>query len=85
MPQNFTDAVTDALQRAFSEAQRRKNTEVTENHLLWSFLEDPQGYFSSIIGHLNAQPQQLLNEIEMKLSQAATYTGATTDMKMALG
>jgi len=34
MNPNFTDHVTQAIQQAFAEAQRRNNTEVSENHLL---------------------------------------------------
>jgi len=77
MTHNFTDAVTTALQEAYSDAQKRQNTEVTENHLLFAFLEDPQGYFSSVLSHLNANPQSLRQEIDSNLSQQATFSGTT--------
>ncbi len=79
MEQNFTDSVTHALQQAFSEAQRNKNTEVTENHLLNAFLEDPQGYFSSILTSLNAKPESLRQQVGDHLSRLATFTGPATD------
>lgn len=75
MDQNFTDAVTNVLQRAFSEAQSRNNTEVTENHLLLAFLEDPEGYFNSILANLNADPRSLIQEVIQNLNKLPTYSG----------
>ncbi len=74
----FTESVTIALQNAFAEAQRRNQTEVTENHLLGAFLQDPQGYFHSILTHLGTQPQVLLREVERDLSHLPTFSGPTT-------
>lgn len=74
MAQNFTDAVTNALQEAVSDAQRRQNTEVTENHLLWAFLEDPNGYFDSILDNLNTKPADLLTEVNKALDRLPTYS-----------
>lgn len=73
----FTDSVTDALQAAFAEAQRRNQTEVTENHLLWAFLQDPQGYFNSILSGLGTKPQTLLREVEHNLEHLPTFSGST--------
>lgn len=75
MNPNFTDAVANALQSAFNEAQTRKNTEVTENHLLLALLSDPQGYFVSILDNLNTQPQTLANDVENTLSRVPTFSG----------
>ena len=75
MQQQFTDSVTDALQAAFAEAQRRNQTEVTENHLLWAFLQDPQGYFHSILSNLETQPQALFREVEHTLEHLPTFSG----------
>ncbi len=74
MNPKFTDSVTNALQVAFAEAQKRNQTEITENHLLWAFLKDKEGYFYSILSSLNAQPQTLLNEVEQNLSRLATFS-----------
>ncbi len=78
MKQNFTDSVTEAIQMAFTEATRRKNTEVTENHLLWGFLQDPKGYFSSILSGLGTHPGQLFNRVEADLAKLPTFTGTTS-------
>lgn len=74
----FTDSVTDAIQAAFAEAQRRQNSEATENHLLWAFLQDPQGYFNSILTNLGAKPQSLLREVEHTLEHLPTLSGGQT-------
>lgn len=76
MAQNFTDAVTTALEEAFSQAQSKKNTEVTENHLLLAFLEDPEGYFYTTLNSLNVTPQTLIQETEQSINKLPTYTEA---------
>ena len=75
MEQNFTDPVVQALQGAFAEAQKRQNTEVTETHLLLSFLENPQDYFSSILTSLNSHPEKLLQEAGTQVSRLPTFSG----------
>lgn len=83
MAQNFTDAVTQALQNAFATAQQQRNTEVTENHLLNAFLEDPQGYFSSILSKLNAEPSRLATEVQEHLSRLPTFSGDSAEPPQA--
>lgn len=77
--QNFTDAVSNALQQAFAEAQERKNTEVTENHLLLAFLEDPNGYFRSVLTQLGANPEELEEKVLENLNRLPTITGNTSE------
>ncbi len=72
---NFTDAVSGALQQAFTDAATRKNTEVTENHLLSAFLSDPQGYFASILSNLQTQPDALTHEVGESLGRTPTFSG----------
>lgn len=76
MAQNFTDAVAQAIQNAFALAQQKHHTEVTENHLLFAFLEEPQGYFNSILTSLNLDPLPLIELLERDLGRLATYSGA---------
>lgn len=75
MPQNFTDAAANALQEAFRLAEERKNTEVTENHLLYAFLNDQTGLFYTVLSNINARVPELLQEIEIYLSRVATFSG----------
>jgi ATP-dependent Clp protease ATP-binding subunit ClpB len=77
MAPNFTEAVTQALEEAFKEAQQRANTEVTDSHLLYGFLKDPQGYFCSILNHFKADTPSLLQELEKYLKQLPTFSGAS--------
>ena len=75
MSQNFTDSVTEAIQSAFATAQNKNQTEVTENHLLWAFLENPEGYFYSILSALNTNPSALLSEVKASLERTPTFSG----------
>ncbi|CCB86925.1 MULTISPECIES: ATP-dependent Clp protease ATP-binding subunit [Parachlamydia] len=75
MNQNFTESVTQALQLAFSDAQQRHDIEVTENNLLMAFLSDPEGYFNSILSHLNANLDSLTSELRRHLNSQPTYSG----------
>lgn len=76
MAQNFTDSVTAALQEAFTDAQRRKNSEITENHLLHAFLKEPEGYFTTILTSLKVDFEPLIEEVDKYLNKLPTYTGA---------
>lgn len=75
MNQNFTDSVTEALQQAFTDAQQLQNTEVTDNHLLAAFLNQPEGYFISILNNLNTKPAMLINKLQQELSRLPTFSG----------
>ena len=79
MAQNFTEAAQNAIQEAFRDAQDRKNTEVTENHLLLAFLSDPQGYFISVLSNLKANSEKLIQDLEENLSRLATFSGPSQE------
>jgi ATP-dependent Clp protease ATP-binding subunit ClpB len=73
MTQNFTDSVAQAIQEAFTYAQERNNTEVTENHLLWAFLEDQEGYFTSVLKSFNTDINALKKDVKKAIDQLPTY------------
>lgn len=75
MAQNFTDAVTACLQKAFDDAQKRQNPEVTENHLLLAFLEDPSGYFTTILTSLKIESDNLFDAVIDDVEKLPTYSG----------
>lgn len=79
MAQNFTDSVSHALQESFQIAQEMKATEVTDNHLLKAFLNDPEGYFASILSNLGGDPIKLLNEVEATIGRLPTYSSPTAE------
>jgi ATP-dependent Clp protease ATP-binding subunit ClpB len=74
MPQNFTEAVQKAIEEAFSLAQAARQSEVTENHLLKAFLNDPEGYFCSLLRTSNGDPMLLLKEVDSELTRLPTLS-----------
>src|ERR1700722_12745494 len=81
--QNYSEAVQNAFQKAFQIAQSNRNPEVTENHLLLSFLEDPQGYFYSILDELQGQPEQLVQKVTKATSHLPTFTEGGSEPQAA--
>jgi ATP-dependent Clp protease ATP-binding subunit ClpB len=83
MNQNFTDSVSTALQNAFAQAQEEKKTEVTDNQLLLSFLEDKKGYFSEILSNLNTQPSTLIQKLQQDVNRQPSFSGSTLEAPSA--
>ena len=53
MPQHqYTEPVQTALQQSVAQAKQRKQSQVHEAHVLYNFLEDKEGYFTSLIRRL---------------------------------
>lgn len=78
MAQNFTENTEEAIQLAFREAEKLKNTEVNENHLLFAFLEEEESYFRSLLINLGGNIQKLQEEVKKALNQAPTFASGTT-------
>jgi ATP-dependent Clp protease ATP-binding subunit ClpB len=75
MPQqNFTEAVAEAIQAAFTYAEDNRHTEVTENHLLYGFLIDDEGYFPSILKTLNIPSDELYKKTVEFLQKTPTFS-----------
>ncbi len=75
MSYNFTDAVTQALQDAIQNAETAKQTEVAENNLLLSFLEQDDGYFPMILKSLNLPIEDLVKKTELAITTLPTFSG----------
>src|SRR5882757_9422272 len=75
MAPQFTESVRDALERAFNLAQEHNHSEVNENHLLYAFFEDPQGYFWTLSSSLNLNHQPLIPQLDEALKRVATFSG----------
>ena len=73
----FTDAVSDALQRAQINAQAHHNTEIHEVHLLFGFLEQEEGYFQMLMKRLKLPYHSLIKKLEEFLPSLATFSGQT--------
>src|SRR5690349_12686055 len=75
MNPQFTESVQTALERAFQNAQESHHTEVGENHLLLSFLQDPQGYFTTFASSLGLDPEEIIPKLESTLKQTPVFGG----------
>ncbi len=72
--QNFSDAAQTAVQEAFQKAQSKHNTEVTDHHLLLSFLTDQTGYFHSILEDLKVNPASLMRDVDEVINHLPTFS-----------
>ncbi len=74
MNPQFTDAAIQAIQNALQLAEERHHTEVTENHLLYAFSSDIEGYFPKFIEGLGLQIATLRSLLEKALQSSAQFT-----------
>jgi ATP-dependent Clp protease ATP-binding subunit ClpB len=72
--ENFSDAIQTAVQAAFQKAQHNQNPEVTENHLLLALLEDPQGYFNTLLEETGGDGSQLGRSVAQAITHLPTFT-----------
>jgi ATP-dependent Clp protease ATP-binding subunit ClpB len=77
MAPQFTESARDVLERAFNSAQEQRHTEVNENHLLYAFFEDAQGYFWTVSSSLNLKPELLIPQLQETLKHVAIFSGGT--------
>lgn len=85
MPTQFTEKAQKTLEKSFKHAQKHLHTEVSENHILYCFLENPEDFFSSIARSLKLQPKTLFSQVKNTLSKAPTFTQAGTEPSLSLG
>lgn len=77
MAENFTDAVAEVIQNSFKDAETRRNSEVTENHLLLEFLKKPDDYFCSILSNLKTNSSRLMDEVQKNLNHLPTLSSSS--------
>jgi len=75
MAYNFSEPVAKAMEEAMGSAQAAQRTEVTENDLLFSFIQDPSDYFCSVLGALGLNSDDLRALVESHLRKGATFSG----------
>ncbi|HSW86256.1 MAG TPA: AAA family ATPase [Rhabdochlamydiaceae bacterium] len=75
MAPQFTEAVAQAFEQAFQYAQGHHHTEVGENHLLFAFFSEPQGYFQTFASANNLNVQDLLSTLEFQLKKVPVFSG----------
>jgi len=83
MAPQFTDNVTDALEKAFKQASEKSLVEVTENHLLKALIDDEKGYFVSILKALTIDRDALLKDVGAKLDSSPSYQGTASTPKVS--
>lgn len=77
MPQQFTESVAESLQEAFRLAEEMHHAEVYDTHLLYSLLQDKEGYFRTIISALGASAESLEKAAKEKLHELPTIEGTS--------
>jgi len=80
MAPQFTDSVSEALQKAFEKAKELHQTEVTENNLLAVLLADVNGYFFSLLSSLSTKVDQLKKDVEKAVEKQPTFTSAPAEV-----
>ncbi len=77
MKPEFTESSAKALEAAIDKAKTLHHTEISDSHLLWGFLQDPGGYFISIMNSLGLDPKSLESVLLKSLGTKPTYEGAS--------
>ena len=78
MAQQFTEAVSEAIQEAFRLAESMHHAEVHDTHLLYALLQDKQGYLSSLLASLKAPADGLEGLLKQHLSSLPSLEGETS-------
>lgn len=87
MNQNFTDQLSQALEKALVLAQGAKNTELSENHLLSALLSEKKAYFHTLLAHFVSQRDlNLLEEqTQAALKKLPVFSGPVESPKASSG
>lgn len=73
MNPQFTDSVMEAIQKALQIAQERQHTQITENHLLYAFFLEKEGFFPELIALLKLDPQPLIKALESAIQHTPRF------------
>ena len=76
MAPQFTEPVAMAFERALELASEKKHTQLTDEHLLLSFLEDQNGYFETFAKKHHLNSAELKQSLEQKLAHLSTFAEA---------
>ncbi len=70
----FTEPVAAVLERALTIARERKHTQLTDNHLILSFLEEPDGYFQTFAKKHHLNEKELVAALKKKLDTLSCFS-----------
>lgn len=83
MNPQLNETVTKVLEEAFQDAQKRKNPEISDLHLLKAFLSDPKGYFLTLAKALHINFTDIQPNLEKALNSLPTYEGSSQQPQVA--
>lgn len=73
MAYHFTDAVTEAIEKAFLDAKQHKHTQIAEAHLLKALFSDEKGYLRSFLAPYNINFSKILEQIDSEYKKLPTF------------
>ncbi len=73
MAPQFTEAVTTALNQAYTSAQAQHHLEITTSHLLLAFFEDEEGYFPMLCRTLELDAKTLIPLLKKAVASSPSY------------
>jgi ATP-dependent Clp protease ATP-binding subunit ClpB len=85
MAPQFTQPVQQALEQAYSEAQRQRHTSVGEEHFLKALLEESDGNFFRSLKKLKPDVETLRAQLASKLAGAATFSEEAGEPQLTRG
>lgn len=79
MTPQFTEPVSKALERAYSFAQEKGHTQLTDAHFLLALIEESGGYFETFARKHKMDLKPLVAALKEKIGHLATFAGAASE------
>src|SRR6266852_3300456 len=77
----FTQKMQEALQAAQDLASQSNHQEITNEHFLWSLLDQSDGITQPLLEKIGIQPNQLRARLTSELERRPKVTGAAVDLR----
>ncbi len=78
--QQFTEKSREALQTAQQLTVQYQNQEVTQEHLAYALLSDPQGLISQLLTKMGKAPREIAARLETLIARLPKVTGSGREM-----
>ena len=75
MTPQFTKPVAEALNRALELAREKQHTQLSDDHFLFSLIDEPEGYFQTFARKHKLDANQLAQSLRDKIDHLPTYSG----------
>ena len=76
-----TEAISQALEKAFNNAKTHHHTELHLNHFIHALLDDPEGYFLTLLRSLGLKELHLKQMLDEAIEKCPKYTSSPQDPK----